>query len=77
MTPDRFLQKLVEVIAMIKVPTLIIIFIIALVQVLTATFISGHDKRENFTTVASLMIMAAIIFYTDKFVIWLSHFVGR
>jgi len=62
---------------MIKVPALVIIFTIALVQVLIATFISGHDKRENLSTVASLMIMAAIIFYTDRFVLWLSHFVER
>ena len=62
MTPDRFLQKLVDVITMIKVPGVIIICVLSFFQVLSATFVGGYDKRAIFSTVVGLMIMAAIIF---------------
>lgn len=72
MTPDRFLQKLVEVIGMIKAPAIIIIFVLALIQAISSVFIGGQDKRALFSTIAGLMIMAALIFYVDKFVLWIS-----
>lgn len=77
MAPERFLQKLVDVIGYIKVPVVVLIFIIALVKVLAHTFVGGQDKRANFSTVVGLMIMASIIFYVDKFVVWLHLFIGR
>ena len=52
MTPDRFLQKLVDVLGMIKAPVIIIICVIAIIQVISAVFIGGHDKRAVFSTVA-------------------------
>jgi hypothetical protein len=72
MAPDRFLQKLVEVIGLIKVPAIIIILVIALIQASAAVFIGGHDKRALFSTILGLMLMASLIFYVDKLVIWLS-----
>lgn len=76
MTPDRLLQKLVEAIGMIKALAIIIILVIALTQALSAAFIGGHDKRVLFSTIAGLMLMAALIFYIDKFVLWMSTFIG-
>jgi hypothetical protein len=75
MTPDRFLQKLVEVIGMIKAPAIIIIMAIALIQSVSSVFIGGQDKRALFSTIAGLMLMAALIFYVDKFVLWISTLV--
>lgn len=75
MTPDRFLQKLVEVIGMIKVPAIIIIMVIALIQAGSTVFIGGQDKRTLFSTMIGLMLMAALIFYVDRLVIWISTFV--
>jgi hypothetical protein len=72
MTPDRFLQKLVEVIGLIKAPAIIIIMVIALIQTVSGVFIGGQDKRALFSTIAGLMLMAALIFYVDKFVLWIS-----
>ena len=77
MTPDRFLQKLVEVLGTIKAPIIIIICVLALIQVVAGVFIGGHDKRAVFSTVATLMLMAAILFYIDKFILWIANFVGR
>ena len=77
MTPELFCQKLVEVIGKLKAPAVIIIFVIALVKVLAATFIGAHDKRELFATVVTLMIMASLLFYVDRFVLWISTFIGR
>lgn len=75
MTPDGFLQKLVEVIGMIKVPAIIIIMVIALIQAGSTVFIGGQDKRTLFSTMIGLMLMAALIFYVDRLVIWISTFV--
>jgi len=72
MAPDRFLQKLVEVIGLIKAPVIIIILVIALIQAASAVFIGGQDKRALFSTIFGLMLMASLIFYVDKLVIWLS-----
>lgn len=74
MTPDRFLQRLIEVIGMIKAPAIIIIMVIALIQAGSAVFIGGQDKRTLFSTIAGLMLMAALIFYVDRLVIWISTF---
>ena len=67
MTPDRFLQKLLDLITMIKVPAVIIICVISLIQVLSATFVGGYDKKAIFST----------LFYADKFVLWMSTFIAR
>lgn len=75
MTPERFLQKLIHVIDTIKAPIIIMICIIAIIQVVASTFIGGQDKRAIFSTVATLMIIAAILFYVDKFILWLAAFV--
>ena len=72
MTPEKFLQRLVEVIGLIKAPAIIIIMVIALIQTLSSVFIGGQDKRALFSTIAGLMLMAALIFYVDRFVIWMS-----
>ena len=77
MSPDSFLQKLVEIIRLVKVPMVIIIFVVALLQVASSVFVGGHDKRALFSTVLGLMILAALIFYTDQLVTWISHFVAR
>lgn len=74
MTPDRFLQKLVQVIGMIKAPAIIIIMIIALIQAGSAVFIGGQDKRTLFSTMVGLMVMAALISYVDRLVLWISTF---
>ena len=74
MTPDRFLQKLVEVIGMLKVPSIIIIMVIALIQAGSTVFIGGQDKRTLFSTIIGLMILAALIFYVDRLVLWISTF---
>ena len=74
MTPDRFLQKLVEVIGMIKAPAIIVIMVIALIQAGSSVFIGGQDKRTLFSTMIGLMLMAALIFYVDRLVIWISTF---
>jgi hypothetical protein len=74
MTPDRFLQKLVEVIGMLKVPAIIIIMVIALIQAGSTVFIGGQDKRTLFSTMIGLMLMAALIFYVDRLVIWVNTF---
>ena len=74
MTPDSFLQKLVQVIGMIKAPAIIIIMIIALIQSGSAVFIGGQDKRTLFSTMVGLMVMAALIFYVDRLVLWISTF---
>ena len=68
MTPDRFLQKLVEVIGMIKAPAIIVIMVIALLQAGSSVFIGGQDKRTLFSTMIGLMLMAALIFYVDRLV---------
>jgi hypothetical protein len=75
MTPDRFLQKLVDVIGMIKAPAIIIIMAIALIQTVSSVFIGGQDKKALFSTIAGLMLMAAMIFYVDRFVSWMSTFI--
>jgi hypothetical protein len=75
MTPDRFLQKLVDVIGMIKAPAIIIIMAIALIQTVSSVFIGGQDKKALFSTIAGLMLMAAMIFYVDRFVLWMSTFI--
>lgn len=77
MAPDRFLYKLIEIIRIIKIPSVIIIFVIALVQVSASAFVGGYDKRAIFSTVIGLMIMAALIFYTEQLVEWISNFVTR
>ena len=74
MNPDRFLQKLVEVIGMLKVPSIIIIMVIALIQAGSTVFIGGQDKRTLFSTIIGLMILAALIFYVDRLVLWISTF---
>ena len=74
MNPDRFLQKLVEVIGMLKVPAIIIIMVIALIQAGSTVFIGGQDKRTLFSTIIGLMILAALIFYVDRLVLWISTF---
>lgn len=74
MTPDRFLQKLIDVIGMIKAPAIIIITVIALIQVGSTVFIGGQDKRALFTTIAGLMLLAALIFYVDRLIVWISTF---
>ena len=74
MTPDRFLQKLVEVIGMLKVPAIIIIMVIALIQAGSTVFIGGQDKRTLFSTMIGLMLMAALIFYVDRLVLWINTF---
>ena len=74
MNPDRFLQKLVEVIGMLKVPYIIIIMVIALIQAGSTVFIGGQDKRTLFSTIIGLMILAALIFYVDRLVLWISTF---
>lgn len=74
MNPDRFLQKLVEVIGMLKVPAIIIIMVIALIQAGSTVFIGGQDKRTLFSTMIGLMLMAALIFYVDRLVIWVNTF---
>ena len=74
MTPDRFLQKLVEVMGMIKTPAIIVIMVIALLQAGSSVFIGGQDKRTLFSTMIGLMLMAALIFYVDRLVIWISTF---
>lgn len=74
MNPDRFLQKLVEVIGMLKVPSIIIIMVIALIQAGSTVFIGGQDKRTLFSTMIGLMLMAALIFYVDRLVIWVNTF---
>lgn len=74
MTPDRFLQKLVEVIGMIKAPAIIVIMVIALLQAGSSVFIGGQDKRTLFSTMIGLMLMAALIFYVNRLVIWISTF---
>ena len=74
MNPDRFLQKLVEVIGMLKVPSIIIIMVIALIQAGSTVFIGGQDKRTLFSTMIGLMILAALIFYVDRLVLWISTF---
>ena len=75
MTPDRFLQKLVDVIGMIKAPAIIIIMAIELIQTVSSVFIGGQDKKALFSTIAGLMLMAAMIFYVDRFVLWMSTFI--
>jgi hypothetical protein len=75
MTPDRFLQKLVDVIGMIKAPAIIIIMAIALIQTVSSVFIGGQDKKTLFSTIAGLMLMAAMIFYVDRIVLWMSTFI--
>ena len=75
MTPDRFLNKLLYVIETIKAPIIIIICVVAIIQVVAATFIGGHDKRALFSTIVSLMVMAALLFYIDKFILWIANFV--
>jgi len=77
MSPDRFLYKLVEIIRLAKVPVVIIIFVVALFQVASSIFVGGHDKRAAFSTVLGLMVLAALIFYADQLVSWISNFVGR
>ena len=47
MTPDRFLQRLIEVIGMIKAPAIIIIMTIALIQSGTAVFIVGLRQKGS------------------------------
>ena len=75
MAPDKFLQKLVDVIGIVKAPTMIIILVIALLQVTAAVFISGRDKKALFSTITGLMLMAAMIFYVDRLVLWIAMFV--
>lgn len=75
MTPERFLQRLVEVIGTIKAPAIIIIMAIALIQTVSSVFIGGQDKKALFSTIAGLMLMAALIFYVDRFVLWISTFI--
>lgn len=72
MNPENFLTRLIDILGMVKTPIVIVISLVALVQVLAATFIGGQDKRANFATVIGLIIMAAIIFYMDRFIIWLA-----
>ena len=75
MNPDRFLQKRIEVIGMIKAPAIIIIMVIALIQAGSAVFIGGQDKKALFSTIAGLMLLAALIFYVDRLVMFISNFV--
>ena len=77
MTPDRFLQKLVDVIGMIKAPSIIIICCIAIIQVISAVFLGGHDKRAVFSTVLTLLMVAAILFSLDRLILWMADFFGR
>jgi len=77
MSPDRFLQKLVEVVGMIKAPVIIIICAVAIIQVVSATFIGGNDKRAIFSTVITLLGIAALLFYIDKLILWMANFIGR
>ena len=77
MTPDRFLQKLVDVLGMIKAPVIIIICCIAIIQVISAVFIGGHDKRAVFSTVLTLLMIAAILFSLDRLILWMADFFGR
>ena len=77
MTPDRFLQKLVDVLGMIKAPVIIIICCIAIIQVIAAVFIGGHDKRAVFSTVLTLLMIAAILFSLDRLILWMADFFGR
>jgi hypothetical protein len=60
---------------MIKAPAIIIIMAIALIQTVSSVFIGGQDKKALFSTIAGLMLMAAMIFYVDRFVLWISNFI--
>ena len=75
MTPEAFLKKLTDMMAIVKVPIIILICGIALFQVFIAAFVGGHDKRAVFSTIISLIVMAMLILYIDKFILWLANFV--
>ena len=77
MSSDRFLQKLVDVLDMIKAPTIIIICCIAIIQVIAAVFLGGQDKRAVFSTVLTLLMIAAILFSLDRLILWMANFFGR
>ena len=74
MNPNTFLQKLVEVVGILKIPAIIIIMVIALIQAGSAVFIGGQDKRTLFSTMIGLILMATLIFYVDRLVIWIGNF---
>ena len=71
---DTFLQKLVAAVGMLKIPAIIIIMVIALIQAGSAVFIGGQDKRTLFSTIIGLILLATLIFYVDRLVIWVSNF---
>lgn len=77
MTPERFLQKLVDVVGMVKAPLVIIICAVAIIQVVSTTFVSGNDKRAIFSTVITLLGVAALLFYIDRLILWMADFFGR
>jgi hypothetical protein len=70
---ERFLAKLLTVIKMVKVPIILIIFILALLQVGYNVFIGGQDKRNIITTLLGLMALAALIFYAEQIVEWIKN----
>ncbi len=72
---ERFLEKVLGVVKTVKVPIILIIFIIALIQVGYNVFIGGQDKRAIVTTLIGLMAMAALIFYAEHIVEWIKNFI--
>ncbi len=71
---ERLLQKITTVIHTIKVPVIVLIFIVALIQVGYSVFIGGQDKRNIITTLIGLMALALLILYAEDLVNWLQRF---
>ena len=77
MTPDSFLQKLLDQLQQIKTPVVIILFIISIIQIASSSFVGGHDDRAVYSRIAWLFFIAALLFAGDKIIISIASAFGQ
>lgn len=77
MTPNNFLDKLLEQLQLIKTPVVIILFIISIIQIASSSFVGGNDDRAVYSRIAWLFFIAALLFAGDKIIISMYNAFGR
>lgn len=67
----QFLDKILGYLIDFKLPFITIIFLVVAYLMIYNIFIGGQDKRGAITTIISLVLMAAFMFYLEHIVLWI------
>lgn len=77
LTPDEFLKDLITHMNTIKVPVVILLFIIGIIQLASSAFVGGNDNRAAYSRIAWIFFIAALLFSGDKIIDWMYTAFGR